>query len=573
MGWELLDLAVMGGCPEIVGRLLFLLGVRADVSRSRKAFQFYGCQYFSAKMNLVSPKALSPRPYQVWADGCEYRLHRWSILDTAIRAGQDGIFKRLMRFVDVDNMNPSGFLVHHAVALSRHAIVGDLLNHPRFKDSFTRRDPLGLTPLWIAYNNNDKAMIQLLLTNGANINQELDHRKSRRSYDNFVRNYTVLADACLFGKFEIALFLIHMGADVNVECSFTNFTGSGYRSSLFSGNVNNIFHDEPSVRRTSGTNLVVIPPLQLRIIGRTEFEKDTELTEAQTQEAERGVLKLLLKRGARLDQTPHEFNLQAGKLYTRVHVPHDLLDLVSNPSSEDNAGTRELQIPDPPPVIDAALLAAMMHRVNLIKSFIEHYNDNYQPFLQGLDIARGGHSPSFSTGIMRVLVHAAQTRACKKTANSKRRRPPPPNHKLLCSHNIELIEWFAKNTVYWTLAWLDIQANGTPDEIRFWGQAVEHCRFRELGAALGSVKISRKGRRRRQVYKPKHVGSNAMTGFQRRDGKWWRPRRDRRGRFIRAKRLTDDRSMWWREDLDVDMGKWPRDERGRFIRIMKKTAA
>jgi len=37
--------------------------------------------------------------------------------------------------------------------------------------------------------------------------------------------------------------------------------------------------------------------------------------------------------------------------------------------------------------------------------------------------------------------------------------------------------------------------------------------------------------------------------------------------------LTDDRNMWWREDLDVDVVKRPRDERGRFIRIMKKTAA
>ncbi|KAK3681722.1 ankyrin repeat-containing domain protein [Podospora appendiculata] len=100
-------------------------------------------------------------------------------------------------------------LLHHAVSLQQWAIVEHLLSKPgpaRRKDRVNRRDHHNqVTPFWIAYYNDDTDWMTFLAHEGADINAA------------WGEGFTPFFHACLTGRFDTAMVLIRLGADVSTR--------------------------------------------------------------------------------------------------------------------------------------------------------------------------------------------------------------------------------------------------------------------------------------------------------------------------------------------------------------------
>ena len=479
--WGLVDLAIMGGNAEIVKRLVFELEVEVGPNPAGTGpWLFCAAQYFPVKMSYIKREILNP-----WngKDSCRHdeNEYQWSILDTALRcAGGQGsadLFQWLLRSLDVANaIQPADYLLHHAVALGHHTIVHLLLTEGpvRFRETvINTRDPMGLTPLWLAYNNRDKDMIRLLVSHGVDIDEELDSRGrgDQEPWDRNTYNYTLLCDACLFGHFDMATFLIaEMGADVNARfttakcttlksCGIFNLTSKWCTSDLGTGStLARSFHgvvDHPVV--------AAFRPLELRILGRGDFKRKEGYTPEQIAQLDHALTSLLLQRGARLDPVPIVFDVRNGIGNFDVY---DRDKSIGNPPRNSKV----------PGADDPVLLAAILHRVEPLKAMIACPSPSLAsqvngvegpPFARYLDhLWDKDHNRSFFVGwIGRAMMHGTYRDACNKTVDKVR----VPSERV-CSHVVEVVQWL-RGCGYWDAVWSDIVLRGDREDKEFWDEA------------------------------------------------------------------------------------------------------
>ncbi len=105
--------------------------------------------------------------------------------------------------------NPTAFQL--AILNGKSQEVMDLINQPEIKASLNNIDDQGKTPLILAVEANAPDIIEILVKNGANVNQA-------------IKGSTALMIAAKFGKLEIAKTLILAKADVNKVVGFSKVT-------------------------------------------------------------------------------------------------------------------------------------------------------------------------------------------------------------------------------------------------------------------------------------------------------------------------------------------------------------
>ncbi|KAK0631123.1 ankyrin repeat-containing domain protein [Bombardia bombarda] len=206
-----LHLAVANGH---MGAVEALLAAGADINATSRAF----CKCKWAEIGALK---LAPDGYDYETtldEGNATDLEgQWTVLHTALCTERDDAARLLMEkgrgrpkmqgMLLEDQMGYTDVL-HHAVALGRWAVVEEILQlaekaDGRREDLVNAVDYLGLTPFWMACNNEDLDGMMLLARMGANVNADLG------------KGFTPLFHACLIRRFDLAIELVRLGADVN----------------------------------------------------------------------------------------------------------------------------------------------------------------------------------------------------------------------------------------------------------------------------------------------------------------------------------------------------------------------
>ncbi|KAK0747235.1 ankyrin repeat-containing domain protein [Apiosordaria backusii] len=96
-------------------------------------------------------------------------------------------------------------VLHHTIALQRWPIAKMLIDNHGFSTEVSKKDSLGVTPIWVAYYDNKMDIVSELLHYGAKIDEDLGN------------GFTPLIHACMFGRWKQAIDLINLGASIDTR--------------------------------------------------------------------------------------------------------------------------------------------------------------------------------------------------------------------------------------------------------------------------------------------------------------------------------------------------------------------
>ncbi|KAK4173407.1 ankyrin repeat-containing domain protein [Triangularia setosa] len=136
----------------------------------------------------------------------------WTALHLALCHGQEAAFWVLLSkgarniFAAICG---SGFVysdvLHHTIALQQWPIARMLIDSYGYLAEISKKDALGITPIWVAYYDNKMDVVGELVQHGADINEDLGN------------GFTPLIHACMFGRWGQAIDLINLGANIDTR--------------------------------------------------------------------------------------------------------------------------------------------------------------------------------------------------------------------------------------------------------------------------------------------------------------------------------------------------------------------
>ncbi|KAK4202115.1 ankyrin repeat-containing domain protein [Triangularia verruculosa] len=136
----------------------------------------------------------------------------WTALHLALCRGQEDAFWYLFN-KGVRNLFATlcgsefiySDLLHHAIALQQWPIANKLVDSHGYSAEISKKDALGVTPIWVAYYDNKMDVVRELIQYGACIDEDLG------------QGFTPLIHACMFGRWGQAMDLINLGASVDTQ--------------------------------------------------------------------------------------------------------------------------------------------------------------------------------------------------------------------------------------------------------------------------------------------------------------------------------------------------------------------
>ncbi|KAK3987580.1 hypothetical protein QBC44DRAFT_118006 [Cladorrhinum sp. PSN332] len=146
-------------------------------------------------------KLLHEEPRGYWFGNYQKRRP----LHTAICYGQIHIAKYLLQNGASIETSERNTALHEAAERGHSELVSFILDNG-YNDDIHQLDGMKLSPIWRAYLNDQWEALDLLISRGANIDDDVGY------------GYTMLIDACVFNSFARASYLVDRGANVNVTC-------------------------------------------------------------------------------------------------------------------------------------------------------------------------------------------------------------------------------------------------------------------------------------------------------------------------------------------------------------------
>ncbi|KAK0667920.1 ankyrin repeat-containing domain protein [Cercophora samala] len=136
----------------------------------------------------------------------------WTALHLALCHDRDDAFKLLFSrgarnvFAAISGSDfVYSDVLHHAIALQKWAIAKELIDGHGYSAAISKKDALGVTPIWVAYYDNNMDVMDELIKYGADIDDDLGN------------GFTPLIHACLFGRWDQAIHLIQRGACIDTQ--------------------------------------------------------------------------------------------------------------------------------------------------------------------------------------------------------------------------------------------------------------------------------------------------------------------------------------------------------------------